>query len=258
MKPLVSIVTGTWQRHELLLNCVRNVREQTYRPLEHVIVSDGPDDELRGLMRDELGRSDKAETPIVFQELGFQSSHFLAYSVAAAPFMVGQLLARGGLQLWMSDDEEMDPSHVEKLVHLLESGNHDFVYSRCRMYFKDKPESAWVAGTYPQDGTQCTGVLYRRELLDYKTFIPHIGDGHDLTQVMEWIKAGASYDMLDEVTFGHRVDKTGDTGSGAHLYRQALRGTGRRPYAGPRWNGFELDHTGRVITDTSRQPSGRN
>jgi glycosyltransferase involved in cell wall biosynthesis len=38
---LVSVVTGTWHRHELLMEAIKNVRAQTYRPLEHVIVSDG-------------------------------------------------------------------------------------------------------------------------------------------------------------------------------------------------------------------------
>jgi GT2 family glycosyltransferase len=42
-RPLVSVITPTWQRHELLLEAIENVRQQTYRPIEHVIVSDGPD-----------------------------------------------------------------------------------------------------------------------------------------------------------------------------------------------------------------------
>jgi GT2 family glycosyltransferase len=246
-RPLVSVVTGTYNRPDLLLKAVHNVRQQTYRPLEHVIVHDGPmPDEVANAL-DSAIEAPSEDVDINVVELGFQTSQFLAYSVAAAPFMVAQLLARGPLQLWMSDDEEMDPEHIESLFDLLESGNHDFVYSKCRMYRASDPSRWWIAGMYPQDGSNCTGVLYRRELLDYKCFVPHIGDGTDLTQVTEWIQAGASYAMLDRVGFTHRVDKDGDTGPGSRLYRQPLRGTGRPVYIGPRWNGFEMDHYGRII-----------
>ena len=55
-RPLVSVVTGTWQRHDLLMEAIANVRSQTYPNIEHVIVSDGPDQALvwelaqRGIM----------------------------------------------------------------------------------------------------------------------------------------------------------------------------------------------------------------
>jgi hypothetical protein len=248
MPPLVSIVTGTYNREDLLLELVENVRRQTYRPLEHVIVHDGPNQRLRERLRDEIGNGDLLGVPIIFQELGFQSTQFLAYSHAASPFMVAQLLARGELQCWVSDDESMDPGHISGLVDLLESGNHDFAYSRCHMYFKGTPESTWIAGTYPQDGSQCTGVVYRRELLDYKTFMPHIGDGHDYLSVMSWIAAGASYAMMPEATFTHRVDKPNGLGAETRMHRQPLRGTGMvGSYAGPRWNGFEIDHRGNIV-----------
>ena len=50
-RPLVSVITPTWQRPELLRACIENVRAQVYRPLVHVVVSDGRDDALVAALR---------------------------------------------------------------------------------------------------------------------------------------------------------------------------------------------------------------
>src|ERR1700760_1397118 len=53
--PLVSVVTPTWHRHDLLLNrCVPAVQAQTHPAVEHVIVSDGPDENLATQFRSPL------------------------------------------------------------------------------------------------------------------------------------------------------------------------------------------------------------
>ena len=47
-RPAVSVITPTWQRHDLLTGrCIPSVRDQLYGgTVEHVIVSDGPDESL--------------------------------------------------------------------------------------------------------------------------------------------------------------------------------------------------------------------
>ena len=116
--PLVSVVTGTWQRHDLLTEAIANVREQTYRPLEHCIVSDGPDAALADLIENVRTLTD---VPIRFVELGRQWSEFLGDSMSAAPYKVAQFLARGEYQMWLADDERMlVPDYVERMVRTLE------------------------------------------------------------------------------------------------------------------------------------------
>ena len=49
--PLVSVITPTWQRADLLVNrCIPSVQAQDYPVVEHIIVSDGPDQLLRDYM----------------------------------------------------------------------------------------------------------------------------------------------------------------------------------------------------------------
>lgn len=245
--PLVSVVTATWQRHDLVIAAMDRVRAQTYRPIEHVIVSDGPDPELASLAAGHVlthaWRSDPI--PVTFQECGRHWSGELALSVAAAPFLVAQLLARGTVQMWLSDDEEMDPEHVALLVELLESTDSDFVYSRADWWVPGCPDLDRVIGTVPPRPEEITNALYRTALLDYGTFLPHVGRGTDWHQIQRWIEAGAAYAMLDRVTFRHRADQVG--GEEPNRVRQPLRGLGGKgEFVGQRWKGLPMDRQGRV------------
>lgn len=227
-RPLVSIITATRDRHHELANAIEQVRAQTYRPLEHVIVADGPDPALRSLIYEaKVGQihARSKRVPIIFQETGRCWSDEMAFSPGAAAFQVAQLLGHGELQMWFSDDEEMDPRHVELLVDLLESTNSDFVYSKALWYTAPGlPPLSYIIGAYPPHPDQLTNCLYRTALMDYGKFETHMGRGTDWYQVDHWMKAGASYALLDQVTFKHRADQVG--GTFPTVARQPLRGHG--------------------------------
>lgn len=231
-RPLVSVITGTWQRHDLLLEAIETVRQQTYPNIEHVIVSDGPDP---GLLPPRVMVFRPNGLPHVeqrFVECGRHWSGFLAASQSAVPFQVAQWLARGDLLMWLADDERMTPDHIESLVDLLEATNSDFVYSRCELWFHPDLDGypSRVIGTDPPALGQVTNALFRAELLDYRGFVTHVGAATDWDQVSAWIDAGARYAMLDRVTLRHRVDKIGE-GSDYRSDRQPLQGHGARRMA---------------------------
>lgn len=219
-RPLVSVITGTWQRHDLLLEAIENVRQQTYPNIEHVIVSDGPDRELRAL----VSADGPSIVPICFAECGRHWSSFLAASMSAVPFQVAQWMARGEYLCWMADDDRFDPDHIESLVNLLEATDSDFVYSRCRVWsVNTHPGDYEEIGTDPPALAQVTNALFRAELLDYRGFRTHIGSGSDWDQVEGWMQAGARWTMLDRVTMSHRRDKIGE-GPNYRAQRHFLRG----------------------------------
>lgn len=221
-RPLVSVITGTRDRLHLILDCIAQVRNQDYRPLEHVIVSDGPDQTLADLI-DMVRPSD---VPIVYAQTGRVWSDELEASPGTVPFQVAQYLARGEVQMWLSDDEEMDPDHISLLVDLMEREQADFVYSKAFWYTNpDLPELQkyqYIIGSSPPRPDQITNCLYRTALLDYGKFETHLGRGTDWYQVSRWIEAGARYAFLNQVTFSHRADQVGGTYPIHH--RQALRG----------------------------------
>lgn len=212
VRKLVSVITGTYQRHDLLLGAIENVRAQTYRPLEHVIVADGPDPELMAKIlenvKENLGPEDR-RVGIRPVELGFWSSGLFTDSMSAAPFMVAQLLARGEYQMWMADDERcLVPDHIEQLVDLLEQYDADFVYPKVEITY------AWndhrdVIGTNPPRRGQITHMLYRRDALDKGAlFRTHVGSGTDWDATARMMaRPGVKWAFLPEVTFTHRADK---------------------------------------------------
>lgn len=208
-RPLVSVITGTWQRHDLLLGAIENVRRQTYRPLEHIIVSDGPDGELDELVAEaeRLDGSKYERIPIVFQECGRNWTTHLPNSRNAAPMIVGQLLARGECLTWLSDDERMQRDHIESLVDALESTGADFAYSKTEMYWIGHPARRWVIGTDPPQMGQITNVLYRAKLLEAGLTRLGAGGTCDWDQIGRWVRAGARWAFVPRVTFEHRADQ---------------------------------------------------
>lgn len=212
-RKLVSVVTGTYQRHDLLLDAIENVRQQTYRPLEHVIVADGPDAALAEIVDlvacdQDLEPDQSRAVPIRFVELGFHSSSLFTDSVSAAPFMVAQLLARGEYQMWLADDERMlVPDHIEKLVNLLEQYDVDFAYPRVEMTWPGSDRKVVIGHNPPRCG-DVTHMLYRRDALDRGgLFRTHVGSGTDWDAFARLMASGARWAFLNEVTLTHQVDK---------------------------------------------------
>ncbi len=198
------------------MECLENVRAQTYRPLEHIIVSDGPDPELRTLVMEDIAlhdgqrdilHSDEIPVPIRFVELGRNWSTYLTNSHACVPFMVANYLAAGEYQLWWSDDERaLVPDHVEVLVDFLEAGGYDFVSPLLEVYRADRPEERWIVGANPPENGTISHCLHKTSLLDIGGFRPHVGSGSDWDQAERWLDAGAKFGLLQRVTFSHRSD----------------------------------------------------
>lgn len=205
-KPLVSIITPTWQRHSLLMETIQNVREQTYRPLEHVIVSDGQDDVLARLTVGPLMAQFAGGVPIRFVELGRNWSTFLPRSFGVAPLTVGALMASGEYHLWLCDDERMRPDHVEHLVDLIERTGADFVYPQVLMWKTSHPGIAWTIGADPPEYGQITNFLYRASALQKAMYCFDIPEAADWNLVRRWMEAGATWEMSDRCTISHRAD----------------------------------------------------
>lgn len=211
-RPLVSVITPTWQRAELLRGCIENVRAQVYRPLEHVVVSDGPEpiaDELvHGMAAGvPLGDDREARVRLRYAALGRNWSTYRPDSFCAAPITVGMLVATGDYQVWLADDEVMDPEHIAALVAALESTGADFAYSRVRMHAVGQtPEHGYDIGSDPPRLGQITNVLYRTTLLRYGLYPFGAGMTSDWACIERWMARGATWAYVDRVTLTHRYD----------------------------------------------------
>lgn len=208
-RPLVSVITPTWQRANELLGLIENIRQQTYRPLQHVIVSDGPDPKMREIAW--AARSGYAagihDVDTRCEELGRNWSTFLPDSFCVAPNVVGQLLAAGDYQMLSSDDERFDPDHIESLVTAMEAEGADFAYGRVRMWWVGtSPDRGYDIGTSPPASGQITNVLYRTDLLKRGLYPFKAGMTSDWSCIRQWMDAGATWAFVDRVTMTHRAD----------------------------------------------------
>jgi glycosyltransferase involved in cell wall biosynthesis len=209
MRPLVSVVTPTWQRPELLAETIRHLREQDYRPFEHIVISDGLDLKAAVVVDDARPDSD-ALSALEWIELGRNWSGLMPSSFGIAPLLVGYLAAGGEyIMNWSDDDRALTQSHISRLVDLLESSGADFVYPRVRIWRNGNPAGpeTKTIGTDPPQHSQITHMLFRASCL-HRFGMPRWGTHPvDWSLVDDWMKAGATWAMLDECTFSHRLDQ---------------------------------------------------
>lgn len=195
-QPLVSVVTPTWQRYELLLaRCMPSVAAQTYDNVEHVIVSDGPDPELaERIARVAAWRGESLR----FEQL---PEHDPAVRWGLHARLRGIELAKGGYIAYLDDDNAFRPEHVSRLVAALEATPEaGFAYSRMQVNGRGP---AYLIGSDPPfcgliDTSQ---IMHRRALLDVATWRD---DGAqetiDWDLIARWMAAGVTWACVPEIT----------------------------------------------------------
>jgi glycosyltransferase involved in cell wall biosynthesis len=121
--PLISVITPTWQRHELLLgHCIPSVQAQTYPNVEHIVVSDGPDPGLAGLLPSAVRHEQLAEWDP-------------SWRWGTRARLRGIEMARGDLIAYLDDDNAYRPSHLQLLAEALASKPEaSFAYSRMQVH----------------------------------------------------------------------------------------------------------------------------
>jgi glycosyltransferase involved in cell wall biosynthesis len=191
--PLVTAVTPTWQRHDLLLNrCVPSVAAQDYPAIEHIIVSDGPDPVLR---EEFAGRSAWAAVTR-FEELPehppqAQWGHYAR--------LHGIDLAKGDYIAYLDDDNSWHPDHIRVLVAALEETGAGFAYPKMAVHGRGE----YVIGTDPPAHGQIdtSMIIHRRGLLDLATWRWHPGiPTIDWDLAGRWMAAGATWVHVPQVT----------------------------------------------------------
>ena len=205
-RPLISIVTPTWERPELLAETIRHVREQTYPNVEHWIISDGLDNRQPPYV---IGaRSALPPVPVHYRCLGRNWSGLMPASFGIAPLTAGFLLARGEYIANLSDDDRISPDYLSRLVALLEETGADFAYSKARFYWHDeRPEDGYDIGTDPPQHGQITAFVARASCF-WRFGMPRWGTHPvDWSLVSDWMAAGAKWAFLPEVLFWHRADQ---------------------------------------------------
>lgn len=125
-KPLVSVITITRNRGNLIGRCISSVLGQTYKNIEYIIVdgaSDDNTDEVVSSFQDDRLKFVKLETNWAIKET-------LDYGIS---------LCNGKYITFLDSDDEYLSEKIEKQVNLMESLSGDYGLVYCWMtYYDDK------------------------------------------------------------------------------------------------------------------------
>jgi GT2 family glycosyltransferase len=112
--PLISVVVLNWNGAQVLEGCLRSLREQTYHPLEIIIVDNASTDHSTGLVRERF-----SEYKLIVNEknLGFGGGN-----------NVGICASQGKYIMMLNNDTRLDPKCVEELKRSIEK---DERYGAC-------------------------------------------------------------------------------------------------------------------------------
>ena len=192
LKPVVSIITGTYINHRVLMSrCILSVANQTYNNFEHIIISDGPDEMLKNKIK-------HLKNPrLRFFQLGRNWRSFTkGKSFGAMPRLAGTLLAQGKYIAYLDDDNEYQPQHIEKLVCLIEEKRADFVFSKMYMTKSRK----MIGSVNPKFGDiDSSMILHHSKLLNVANWRP-AGYADDWDLVKRWLQKKAVYAFYDNIT----------------------------------------------------------
>ncbi len=121
---LVSVILPVFNRVEFLREAVEQVRAQTYRPLELILVNDGSTDET-GEVCNALAAMHPEEMRVVHRENGGPG----------AARESGRLLARGEFLQYFDSDDKIDPRKIEvQVTALRERPDCGLAYCRTREF----------------------------------------------------------------------------------------------------------------------------
>ena len=189
MTPLISIVTATWRRPRMLTRrCLPSVYAQTHRPLEHLVISDGADPQLRSVF--ERTSSEPGFT-IRYLELAAHIG-----GVGAEPRRVGAAAAAGEWIAYLDDDNEYLPGHIAGMLAEAERSGALLVCTAWRT-----PDGG-VGGWSPPgtNRTDSSSFLHHRSLLELSTWRHEDGYAADGALVDRWVAGGVRWSFLDEPT----------------------------------------------------------
>lgn len=192
--PLVTVITPTWQRHDLLLDrCIPSVSAQTYPNVEHVIVSDGPDPELRTRL---IGCQLPGFRRLVCLDEHPAGPHWGTYCRLA-----GLAAANGSLITYNDDDDALRPDHCALLAQsLIDHPEAGFAYS---WMLSHNPSGDHVIGdcvppVYGQLGSPM--LMHREEITEKYGTWGEPDAAEDWKMVSHWLANGVQFTPVRQVT----------------------------------------------------------
>lgn len=126
--PLISIITITYNRADLIHRCIKSIQKQTYRNYEHIIIDGASNDNTEEVVRS------YNDDHIKYKKMTNRGPQI--------QMRAGSDMAQGKYVTFLDDDDEYLPSKIEKQVTLFEMLPKDYglVYCWMSYYNYDEPD----------------------------------------------------------------------------------------------------------------------
>ena len=200
--PQVAVIIPTIpSRHDLLLRALQSVARQSFTDYEVWVVRDGGQDDFVDLYLRWwrfTAFSPRSATNLHTEVLGRRWG-----ALGQPGRLVAGYLTRCPLIAYLDDDNWWEPSHLEKLVEVIEGS--DFAFSQILVLegsgVPGKPGGRIVGDGQPRVGhVDASALLHRTELLSLSQWDPADGYEADGRLVERWVERGATWAFLPEVT----------------------------------------------------------
>jgi glycosyltransferase involved in cell wall biosynthesis len=186
----ISVITPTWQRHDLLFNrCIPSVCHQSVE-VEHVVSSDGPDPYLAEQLAEWYPW-------VVYVDQPEHSDDPCNYGARARNR--GLEAASGDLIAYVDDDNALRPQHVERLAAALAANpGADFAYSQ--MFRHGLGDI--IGSDPPTHGTIDSSIIMHRKDGPARFGRWPVPAPYEVDWVFisSWLQAGAAYVFVPELT----------------------------------------------------------
>jgi hypothetical protein len=188
---LVSIVTPTFPgREELLLDrCIPSIMDQTWKRIQHVIVSD-PNYDLAGVIEDRDYCNWTDNYTYTFVQINETWRNPLTNaSIGAVPWYVGSLLALGEFVGFCGDDDELLPDHAERHVAAMREADAHFSVSQIEFRAGGVPQFN-VGDRFEHGRLDATGIMCHKDALQVANWTANGENAADWRLVRDWVNAG--------------------------------------------------------------------
>jgi glycosyltransferase involved in cell wall biosynthesis len=190
---LVSVITPSRRGGEALERCMASTARQNYRDVEHLIVFDegaprvdNPYEHVHFLRLNDLWR-----TPVTSRSTG------------AYPWFIGTQFARGEYVMFLGDDDEYLPHHVERHVEAMVETGADYSLSKADFYVGGEYVLTVGDGTARASYLDSDCIACRRDTLKVANWTANGGSMPDFELVWRWHQAKLKGAFVDEVTVKH-------------------------------------------------------
>src|SRR3972149_7344928 len=131
MPPMVSVIVPTYNRPDMLGDCLDSINGQTYSNLEVLVVNDGGQE-----VEEIISNSNKGGNVRYIKHLANRG--------LAAARKSGIRAAEGKYIAYLDDDDIYYPDHIETLVGFLEKTGKKVAYSDSYQAFQQPEDGGYV------------------------------------------------------------------------------------------------------------------